>query len=44
MAIPDMFQGTILRLLAKRPDERFQTAKELLSDLERVGKFAGVPV
>jgi serine/threonine protein kinase len=44
MAIPDMFQGTVLRLLAKRPDERYQTAKELLSDLERVGKFAGVTV
>ncbi len=44
MAIPDMFQGTVMRLLAKRPDERFQTAKELLSDLERVGKFAGVTV
>jgi serine/threonine protein kinase len=42
MAIPDMFQGTVMRLLAKRPDERFQSAKELLSDLERVGKFAGV--
>jgi hypothetical protein len=44
MAIPDMFQGTVMRLLAKRPDERFQTAKELLSDLERVGKFAGVTI
>ncbi len=44
MAVPDMFQGTVMRLLAKRPDERFQTAKELLSDLERVGKFAGVSV
>jgi serine/threonine protein kinase len=44
MAIPDMFQGTVMRLLAKRPDERFQTAKDLLSDLERVGKFAGVTV
>jgi serine/threonine protein kinase len=44
MAIPDMFQGTVMRLLAKRPDERFQTAQEVLSDLERVGKFAGVTV
>jgi serine/threonine protein kinase len=44
MAIPDMFQGTVMRLLAKRPDERFQTAEELLSDLERVGMFAGVTV
>jgi serine/threonine-protein kinase len=42
MAIPDMFQGTVLRLLAKRPDDRFQTATEVLADLDRVGKFAGV--
>ncbi len=42
MAIPDLFQGTVLRLLAKRPEERFQTADDLLADLDRVGKFAGV--
>jgi serine/threonine protein kinase len=42
MAIPDLFQGTVLKLLAKRPEERFQSAGELLKDLERVGKFAGV--
>jgi serine/threonine protein kinase len=44
MAIPDLFQGTVLKLLAKRPEERFQSATELLRDLERVGKFAGVSV
>jgi serine/threonine protein kinase len=42
MSIPPMFQGTILKLLAKRPEERFQTATELLAELDRVGKFAGV--
>jgi serine/threonine protein kinase len=42
MAIPDLFQGTVLKLLAKRPEDRFQTATELLADLDRVGKFAGV--
>jgi serine/threonine protein kinase len=42
LSIPDMFQGTVLKLLAKRPEQRFQTATELLVDLERVGKFAGV--
>jgi serine/threonine protein kinase len=44
MAIPDLFQGTVMKMLAKRPEERFQTAAELLSDLERVGKFSGVTV
>jgi serine/threonine-protein kinase len=44
MAIPDLFQGTVLKMMAKRPEERFQTARELLSDLERVGRFAGVTV
>ncbi len=44
LSIPDMFQGTVLKLLAKRPQDRYQTAAELLNDLERVGKFAGVSV
>jgi serine/threonine protein kinase len=44
MAIPGMLQGTIMRLLAKRPEERHQTATELLSDLDRVGKFSGYTV
>jgi serine/threonine protein kinase len=44
LSIPDMFQGAVLRLLAKRPQDRYQTAAELLKDLERVGKFAGVAV
>jgi serine/threonine protein kinase len=42
MGVPDLFQGVLLKLLAKRPEERFQTARELLVDLERVGKFSGV--
>jgi pSer/pThr/pTyr-binding forkhead associated (FHA) protein len=44
MAIPDLFQGTIMKLLAKRREERFQTATELLTDLERVGKLAGINI
>jgi serine/threonine-protein kinase len=42
MSIPDLFQGTVLKLLAKRPEERFQSAKDLLAELERVGRFSGV--
>lgn len=42
LAIPDMFQDLILRMLAKQPEERYQTPGELLRDLERVGKFNGI--
>ena len=44
LSIPDLFQGTVLKLLAKRPEERFQTATELLEELRRVGTFAGITV
>ena len=44
MAIPDLFEGAVLKMLEKRPDQRFQTASELLKDLERVAKFQGMTV
>ncbi len=42
LSIPDLFEGAVLRMLAKRPDERFQTPRELVLDLERVAKFNGM--
>lgn len=42
LSTPDLFQGTVLKLLSKRPEDRFQTAADLLEDLKRVGRFAGV--
>jgi serine/threonine protein kinase len=42
MAIPDLFEGTVLKMLAKRPEDRHQTAADLLKDLERVAKYQGV--
>jgi serine/threonine protein kinase len=42
LSIPDLFQGTVLRLLSKRPGDRHQTAAELIDDLKRVGRFAGI--
>jgi serine/threonine protein kinase len=44
LAIPDLFEGTVLRMLAKRPEDRFQSAAALLADLERVAKFQGLNV
>jgi serine/threonine protein kinase len=44
MSIPDAFQTIVLRLLAKRPEDRCQSAGELLRELQRIGKFHGLPV
>jgi serine/threonine protein kinase len=41
MAIPTQFEGVVMKLLAKRPEERFQSASDLLKDLARVGRFTG---
>ncbi len=39
LAIPDLFEAVVLRLLAKRPDDRFADATSLLRDLERVERY-----
>jgi serine/threonine protein kinase len=41
-SIPARFEGVVLRLLAKDPDDRYQTAADLVADLERIGKAQGV--
>jgi serine/threonine protein kinase len=38
VSIPSRFEGVVLKLLAKDPDDRFPTAAALLAELERVGK------
>ena len=42
LSIPDMLEGIVLKMLAKRPEERYQQASDLLADLEKVAKFQGV--
>jgi serine/threonine protein kinase len=44
MSIPGQFEGVVMKLLAKRPEDRYQTAADLLRELERLAKFAGVTV
>jgi serine/threonine protein kinase len=42
MSIPSGFEGIVMKLLAKKPEERGQSAAELVKELERVGRFNGV--
>lgn len=42
LGIPDLFEDLVLRMLAKRPEDRYQTAEELLADLLRVGRYQSV--
>jgi serine/threonine protein kinase len=39
LSIPDLFEAAVLRMLAKRPEDRHRSPAELLVDLERIGKF-----
>jgi eukaryotic-like serine/threonine-protein kinase len=36
--IPIKLQGVVLRLLAKRPEERYATAAEVVMDLEKIAE------
>jgi serine/threonine-protein kinase len=42
LAIPDLFEGSVMKMLAKDPKDRFQTPSDLLRDLERVAKYNAV--
>ena len=44
MSIPSAFESVVLRLLAKEPGARYQSATELLKELTRIGRFNGVTV
>lgn len=39
LAIPMMFEGLVLRLLAKRPTDRYEDAGRVLRELHRVGSY-----
>lgn len=41
MSIPGLFEGAVLKMIAKRPEDRYQSPKELLVDLERITTYQG---
>jgi serine/threonine protein kinase len=43
MSIPHPFEGVVLKLLAKRPEDRFQNAQAMLKELGRIAKLHGLP-
>jgi serine/threonine protein kinase len=42
MSIPDTVEGVVMRLLSKRPEDRYRSATELLKELDKVAKLQGV--
>jgi serine/threonine protein kinase len=44
LAIPELFEGLVMKMLEKQPADRFQTPGELLAELERIGKYQGITV
>ncbi len=44
LAIPGLLQDMVLKLLAKRAEDRYQTPSAMLKDLQRIGNYLGVDV
>jgi serine/threonine protein kinase len=44
LSVPDIFEGAVLTMLAKRPEDRYQSPSELLAELERIAKFQAINI
>ena len=42
LSVNDKFEDCVLQMIAKRPEQRFQTPGDLLLDLERIGKYSNL--
>ena len=39
LPLNEMFQDLVMRMIEKRPEDRYQTPADLLRDLERIGRY-----
>ena len=44
LAIDEQFQGVVLKMLAKRPEDRYANPTLLLDEFERVGRYKGLTI
>lgn len=42
LSIPALFEGVVMHLLEKRPDDRPKSARQLVRDLDRVARYEGI--
>lgn len=42
MGIPTGFEAVVMKMLAKRPEDRYQSAADVVKELDRVGRYNGV--
>jgi serine/threonine protein kinase len=43
LAVPALLEGVVMRLLEKRPDDRFASATVVHREMNRVSKYLGEP-
>ena len=42
LAVNDLFAAVVLKMISKRPDDRYDNPSQMLAELERVGKYQGL--